>query len=701
MDSPQEAGALASEAPKDSDGEIVDAHQYQALYRRFRPQLFRDLIGQQHVALALSNAISTDKVAHAYMFSGPRGTGKTSCARILAKALNCTDRIAGEPCDACASCTAIKDGSSLDVYELDAASNSGVDSIRELISKTSLATPGRWKVYIIDEIHMLSTAASNALLKTLEEPPAHVVFVLATTDPQKVIPTIRSRTQHYEFHLLGAEELTDLLADVSDRAQLPLPQGALAAAMRRARGSARDALSSLEQISILGRVDDEEGNVASIAFALADGDVATVLMEVARTESSGMDPARLAVELVDYLRQGFLGNLAPQLSSINGSDLARAIELTSRMGLASLVRAMELLGSAMVDMRDSLDPRTQLESVLLKLCSPETGSSYSALLERVERLERTVASMSSGKEVGADPPDRPSTESGTSLRDLHPGGLAKPALGAFKPSLHTSPSSLPGRQVRREDNEASGQHSGELTDATDVAGAGGTDAGNQDVEVGSGVSRGASTPLSKEAVVMAWGDTIVNDISRKAKGRYVLGRFVRVDGTTVTFALPNAPHMRACAELRDEVEAALSRHFGMQITLELLVDSEDAGHRDEVNGKQSGEQTVISHGASRSGRDQQMKVPQKGLVIDHAEDRTAGQVADSVTGKLGGDDAGFTTDDGEYAAAGDTGAAGDTDVLRGDLMSAPLPIDRPEPRTVERRPPEEHIREFFPGAEEI
>ncbi|MGH9283097.1 MAG: DNA polymerase III subunit gamma/tau, partial [Acidimicrobiales bacterium] len=191
-----------------------DAAPFRSLYRRFRPQRFEEVRGQDHVVRALTNAVRDGRVGHAYLFSGPRGTGKTSTARILAKALNCPNLEGGEPCGRCDSCLAVEQGTSLDVHELDAASNNGVDAMRDLVSRAALGTPGRRKVYIVDEVHMLSTAASNALLKTLEEPPAHVVFVLATTDPQKVLPTIRSRTQAFEFRLLGGDVLAGLVAEV-------------------------------------------------------------------------------------------------------------------------------------------------------------------------------------------------------------------------------------------------------------------------------------------------------------------------------------------------------------------------------------------------------------------------------------------------------------------------------------------------------
>src|SRR6202453_181648 len=219
-----------------------------SLYRRFRPGRFSEIKGQDHVVRALQSAVRDDRVSHAYLFSGPRGTGKTSSARILAKALNCLDSVDGEPCGVCTSCLEIERGTSLDVHELDAASNNGVDAMRDLVSHAALGTPGRWKVYIVDEVHMLSNSAANALLKTLEEPPSHVVFVLATTDPQKVPATIKSRTQHFEFGLLGAEALTDLVRDVNLAAGLDLADEDLSVAVRKGRGSARDALSALDQV---------------------------------------------------------------------------------------------------------------------------------------------------------------------------------------------------------------------------------------------------------------------------------------------------------------------------------------------------------------------------------------------------------------------------------------------------------------------
>ena len=325
--------------------DVTEDVPYQSLYRRFRPSTFAEVRGQDHVVLALRNAVRDDRVAHAYLFSGPRGTGKTSTARILAKALNCTDLRDGEPCGVCSSCVEIAKGTSLDVHELDAASNNGVDAMRDLVSRAALGSPGRQKVYIVDEVHMLSTAASNALLKTLEEPPAHVVFVLATTDPQKVLPTIRSRTQHFEFRLLGPDTLSGLLAQVRDEAGLDVGDDALDLAVRRGRGSARDALSILDQVAASEAVDDDLPELDEVVEALAEGDVERALVAVAHLTAAGFSPQQLTVDLVDHLRQGFLALVAPDLVTVAGAERDALAAQAGRVGLATLVRAMEDLGA--------------------------------------------------------------------------------------------------------------------------------------------------------------------------------------------------------------------------------------------------------------------------------------------------------------------------------------------------------------------
>ncbi len=378
-----------------------------SLYRRFRPGRFDELRGQDHVVRALRSAVRDDRVSHAYLFSGPRGTGKTSSARILAKALNCAAPVEGEPCGECTSCVEITQGTSLDVHELDAASNNGVDAMRDLVAHAALGTPGRWKVYIVDEVHMLSNAAANALLKTLEEPPSHVVFVLATTDPQKVPPTIRSRTQHLEFRLLAADTLHDLLASVNAQAGLDMDEESVQAAVRRGRGSARDALSALDQVAASGTADAARPDLDTVLEAIAASDAPTVLVTVSELLARGWGPQQLATELVDDLRQAFLATLAPQLCAVSGPERSRFSALAETMGLARLVRAMELLGHALVDMRDAPDAQVVLEIALVRTSRPDLDSGVDALSERVAALERMVASGSLPERAPAPRPRSP------------------------------------------------------------------------------------------------------------------------------------------------------------------------------------------------------------------------------------------------------------------------------------------------------
>jgi DNA polymerase-3 subunit gamma/tau len=410
-----------------------------SLYRRFRPGRFDQLRGQDHVVRALQSAVRDDRVSHAYLFSGPRGTGKTSSARILAKALNCAAPVDGEPCGVCTSCTEITQGTSLDVHELDAASNNGVDAMRDLVAHAALGTPGRWKVYIVDEVHMLSNAAANALLKTLEEPPSHVVFVLATTDPQKVPPTIRSRTQHLEFRLIGAETLHALLESVRDQAGLKVDEEAVEAAVRRGRGSARDALSALDQVVASGTSDAARPELSNVLAGVGQGAVADVLVSLSALLAGGWGPQQLATELVDDLRQVFLAALAPELCAVSGSGRAEFTTLAESMGLARVVRSMEILGRALIDMRDAPDAQVVLEIAVVRATRPDLDSGIEALTERVSALERNSGAgagpgRSSGHVEVATPAPAPTAKAPTA--EAPPTASAPPAADvARRPSV--------------------------------------------------------------------------------------------------------------------------------------------------------------------------------------------------------------------------------------------------------------------------
>ena len=362
----------------------------QSLYRRYRPQRFSELKGQEHVVRALKNAVANSREGHAYLFSGPRGTGKTTTARILAKVLNCENPLDGEPCCECGSCLAVQEGNSFDVIELDAASNNGVEDIREIIAAASLGSPGRHKVYILDEVHMLSKGASAALLKTLEEPPSHVVFVLATTDPEKVAETIRSRTQHLQFHLLPVDELEAHVRWVASDAGIDISDESIHAVLRQGGGSARDTLSALELAAATGGMVDEVTPVDEFVDALIEYDAGRLLAAVAHTVNFGRDPRTIVNDLVRHMRDAFLTQMAPELVQLPEDRATEVAAQAGRLGTPRIVKVIETLGLAINDMRNAPDSRVVLEVALVRLVHRELQMGIESLLARVERLEKEL-----------------------------------------------------------------------------------------------------------------------------------------------------------------------------------------------------------------------------------------------------------------------------------------------------------------------
>ena len=375
----------------------------QSLYRRYRPRRFDELKGQEHVVRALQNAVINHREGQAYLFSGPRGTGKTSTARILAKVLNCEEPENGEPCGICNSCGAIDSGNSYDVLELDAASNNGVENMRDLIERSSLGNPGRHRVFILDEVHMLSKPAEAALLKTLEEPPPHVVFVLATTDPQKVSETIRSRTQHLQFHLLPMHDLDQHVRWVIKDANLKVSEAAIAQVLTQGGGSARDTLSALELVAAGGGEADEQLSPDEFVEAIIDRDPGRALGATAAAIQRGADPRMLAEEVVRQLRECFLSLMAPDLVQLPEQRKTQVAEQARRMGASTVVRAIEVLGEILIEMRHAPDARLLIEVALVKLTSVNNANDNSSLIARIERLEAGITRDASAPMVRPAP----------------------------------------------------------------------------------------------------------------------------------------------------------------------------------------------------------------------------------------------------------------------------------------------------------
>lgn len=384
----------------------------EALYRKYRPSTFADVVGQEHIERTLKNAIEQDKVSHAYLFCGPRGTGKTTTARILAKALMCEKGPTIEPDGTCEECQAIAQGTHPDVYELDAASRTGVENVREeIISRVSYApTRGTWKVYIIDEVHMLSTAAFNALLKTIEEPPSHVVFILCTTDPQKVPETILSRCQRFDFHRISIESIVARLGSVCAEEGVEFEAEALDLIAHRAEGGMRNALTSLEQLiaycggkatlegaqSLLGSLDNAD--LSEIVEAIGRRDAAACFNWVAQYVETGADLAQFVHDLAEHVRTLYLMSMAGLDVELQISESMRTvmIEELKLFGQDRLGRMLSLLGDVSKELRVSSNPRLTFEIALTRMVRPESDLTLEALAERVEELERRLSALGNG-----------------------------------------------------------------------------------------------------------------------------------------------------------------------------------------------------------------------------------------------------------------------------------------------------------------
>jgi DNA polymerase-3 subunit gamma/tau len=402
-----------------------------ALYRKYRPQSFEEVVGQEAVVRTLSNAIATEAVRQAYLFAGPRGTGKTSMARILAKCLNCAQGPTTTPDGTCHACRAIAAGTSLDVIEMDAASQRGIDDIREIRDRVVLQpVEGRYKVYILDEAHQLTDAAWNALLKLIEEPPPHLVFVFCTTDLSKVLPTVRSRCQTFVFQRPSLQDLVKVLRQIADAEEIDAPDQALALVARSGRGAYRDAVSTLDQLAsatgnqvtvqavleLLGTVEEEA--LFRLCDLVIDRDSAGALTYVEELSERGHDLGRLVLDLIEHLRQLMLAQQlgdVPEAAATSEEARERLRAQASQLGEATVLRLVDLLAVAVDDMRQGGDPRLPLELALVKVTRPASDLSRESIAFRLERLEQGQVSggldQVSDTETGpAEPAAQPQRE---------------------------------------------------------------------------------------------------------------------------------------------------------------------------------------------------------------------------------------------------------------------------------------------------
>lgn len=378
---------------------------YQALYRKYRPQIFDEVVGQKHITETLKNQVKTGRLSHAYIFIGTRGTGKTTCARILAKAVNCENPVDGNPCGKCAACRGIQEGSIMDVVELDAASNSGVDSVRALRDEAVFSPADvKKRVYIIDEVHNLSLAAFNALLKILEEPPKHLMFILATTELHKVPATILSRCQRHIFHRIDTPVIAGHLMNISQREGIQLLPQAAELIARLADGGVRDALSLLDQCSGSEIIDTEAvysamglaGNrrIAEMLDKILKHNSPEVLKEFSGMWMDGKDPATLLTELSNLLRDTLMMQVAPKgaLELISGGyDTELLKSFSKRMTKDEIVCALTTIQNSMYGLKDAKNPKTAVELCLLSLCDNGMGDSVKELKARISRLEKQIS----------------------------------------------------------------------------------------------------------------------------------------------------------------------------------------------------------------------------------------------------------------------------------------------------------------------
>ncbi len=571
----------------DERGEhVADEKQYQSLYRRYRPQGPHEVLGQEHVVRALMGAVRENRMAHAFLFTGPRGTGKTSTARILAKMVNCEQGPTAEPCGACEQCVAIREGQHLDVVEIDAASHGGVDDARDLREKAPTApVQGREKVYIIDEAQRLSREAFDALLKVFEEPPVGVRFVLATTEPHKMPATIVGRCQRFDFRRVGGAELSQHLLLVAEREGMAADESAVATIVRQSEGSVRDALSLLEQAAVLGggKVTDDTmqqllGAPSSdvqhrLADAVSVGDARGVFEIVSHLVQEGQDIRHVTAETLTHFRNLLLAKAGPDQSGlidVTEDETERLRAQAVKFSPAELTRVIGLLLGAQTDMRWTTSPRLTLELALVRATIPEADTQPSGLVSRIERLER-IAGVQPASAVGepaavpeapADAAPRPArTPTAEKPKPEKPARTTKSRRA--QPAVPDAATSDAVRQAPKEESAPPASVEEPAPAAPPVLGAG-------------------TSAIDVSAIRSSWGDLIQH---LRSSGKAVLPSFLEVatpaafDGETLELVFPPDRKfgVTKVEEREPELRAALQELFGIAPRIRCVVREAVAG----------------------------------------------------------------------------------------------------------------------------
>ncbi|MCD8397093.1 MAG: DNA polymerase III subunit gamma/tau [Lachnospiraceae bacterium] len=555
---------------------------YTALYRKFRPSTFDEVKGQDHIVKTLKNQIRADRLGHAYLFCGTRGTGKTSVAKIFAKTVNCEHPVDGNPCNECAMCRAIAAGSSMNVIEIDAASNNGVDNIREIREEVAYSpTAGRYKVYIIDEVHMLSAGAFNALLKTLEEPPSYVIFILATTEAQKIPITILSRCQRYDFHRIGQETILARLQELMEAEQVEAEEKALRYIARKGDGSLRDSLSLLDQciafylgetltydrvLEVLGAVDTDV--FSQLLRRILRGELTESIRTLEQLILQGRDLTQFVNDFTWYLRNLMLMKASDDMEDIldvSTENLAQLREEAAMVRSDTLMRYIRIFSELSNSIRYATNKRVQVEMALIKLCTPQAESDEISLVERIRRLERII-------EQGVVMPGTRAGQGGAA--GIYGAGDASGTAGSYGAGNGTGSYAVSGNDVDAAGGAFYGTGQGNYADAAG-------DASFRDADGISPTALPKAAPEDLKKVCEMW-KTIVNGTS--GMFRVVLSsavpKYNSQDGNDkrlyVVFADFLAERYLNNAERKAELEQLIAERVGKQVEVKFVI-AQDEG----------------------------------------------------------------------------------------------------------------------------